>query len=420
MAIVFAPMDGQRMGEVQERAWAVLEACGEGGKGLRAAAASALYPHVWTRDVGVASLGILGARRADSDLELVVSSLATLARHQDELGRIPLKVDAEGDFPVSENSAGVDAGIWFVITVDQLVRTSESAGRPFVEAALRALHWTRHLDVNGCGLLESPEASDWADMMPHRHNVLYVNVLYATALLAGARLYRRVGDAAQADRLDALGADVRRKIDLLFWLPDCTNVGNVGPWLEALAAEYPEWGLTMQDATRRGELPFYLPYIGFRVCGRHCDIPGNLLAVITGVAPPERAARLLDFLDRVGAAEPFPTKTIDPPIFPGDDDWRDHNLWRHLNVPYQYQNGGIWPFIGALHVAACVKAGRTARAAALFERLVDICLGDAPFPEWLHGQTGHSMGEINQAWSASGILYAATCLEHGTAPLFSV
>jgi glycogen debranching enzyme len=366
--------------------------------------------------VGVASLGIIAARRSERDLELVTRSLATLAKHQDELGRIPLKVDVEADRPVAENSAGIDTGIWFVITVEQLARVAPGDAGQFVEPALRALHWTRHLDVNGCGLLESPEASDWADMMPHRHNVLYPNVLYAVALRAGARLARLRGESGE--RLDALAEDVRRKINLLFWMPDCTDPANVGPWLVELAREYPEWGLTMQDASRRGQLPFYLPYVGFRTCGRHCDIPGNLLAVITGVAPSDRANRLLDHLDRIGAADPFPSKTIDPPIFPGDSDWREHNLWRQLNVPYQYQNGGIWPFIGALHVAALVKAGRSSEAKVLAERLVAVCTGEPRFPEWLHAKTGRSMGEIHQAWSASGLLFALTALERGTAPLF--
>lgn len=401
------------MNAARELAWKVLEACGRGGRGLRAAAGSTLYPHVWARDVGVAALGILAAHRRADDIALVTASLSTLARHQDELGRIPLKVDVEADRPVAENSAGIDAGIWFVITVDQLARVAAEEARPFIEPALRALTWTRHLDVNGCGLLESPEASDWADMMPHRHNVLYPNVLYAVALQAGARLQKLRGDSG--DRFDALAADVERKINLAFWLPDCTDPANVGPWLVELAREYPEWGLTLQDAARRGSLPFYLPYVGFRTCGRHCDVPGNLLAVITGIAPKERALRLLDHLHGAGVADPYPSKAIDPPIFPGDPDWRDHNLWRQLNVPYQYQNGGIWPFIGALHVVALVKVGRVTEARAMAERLVACCTGIPAFPEWLHAKTGRSMGEIDQAWSASGILYALTALESGKA-----
>jgi glycogen debranching enzyme len=405
----------------REAAWRVLEACGRGGKGLRAAAGSTLYPHVWARDVGMAALGILATSRGPEDVALVTASLATLARHQDELGRIPLKVDVDADRPVAENSAGIDTGIWFAITVAEVARVAgPDVARPFVEPALAAIHWTRHLDVNGCGLLESPEASDWADMMPHRHNVLYPNVLYAAALRAGARLLRASGGAAPGagpDRLEALAADVVRKINLAFWMPDCTDPAAVGPWLVALAREYPEWGLTLQDAARRGSLPFYLPYVAFRTCGRHCDIPGNLLAVITGVAPPERAARLLDHLHQVGAADPFPTKTIDPPIFPGDTDWREHNLWRNLNVPYQYQNGGIWPFIGSLHVAALAKVGRAAEASALLDRLIAACTGERAFPEWLHGRTGRSMGEVDQAWSASGILYASAAIA-GRAPLF--
>src|SRR3954447_14572704 len=114
------------MKSARDLAWTTLEACGRGGRGLRAAAGSTLYPHVWARDVGVASLGIIAARRSGADLAFVTASLATLAKHQDELGRIPLKVDVEADRAVAENSAGIDTGIWFVITVDQLARVAEA------------------------------------------------------------------------------------------------------------------------------------------------------------------------------------------------------------------------------------------------------------------------------------------------------
>src|SRR5688500_10099666 len=98
------------------RAWEVIAACAERGT-LAAAAGSALYPHVWARDVAVASLGMCAGQAPPGALDPLVRSLELLARHQTELGRIPLKIDAAAGAAVAENSAGVDGGPWFAVAV---------------------------------------------------------------------------------------------------------------------------------------------------------------------------------------------------------------------------------------------------------------------------------------------------------------
>lgn len=402
------------LGEATRRAWQVIEGCGRGGT-LIAASGSALYPHVWTRDVGVAALGIAAARRTAADLAPLAASLRLLARHQDPRGRLPLKVDAAADRPVSENSAGVDAGPWFAIAVYALARASEAVDRDLVAAAARALEWTAGLDVDGSELLAAPEASDWADMMPHRHHVLNLNVLHVAALRALAHLVDR--DAAT---LRERAARIARTIELRFAIDGATDGEAVARRLTRLAAASPEWALTGQYATRYGDLPFYLPYLGFRAVGRHFDVVGNMTAILAGVADPARAARILDHADRVGVDRPGPSKTSDPPIYPGDPDWRDHFRWRNLCLPHQYQNGGAWPFAGALHIAAALHAGRRERAEQMTARLIEVCLDPrAPFPEWLHGVTGASMGERDQLWSATGVLWIAASLPAGRPALFS-
>ncbi len=388
---------------VVARAWNVVERCDPDGRGLRAAAGSTLYPHVWTRDVGLASLGILAAPRGPDDLHRVRRSLEVIVRHQDELGRIPLKVDVAEDRPVSENSAGVDAGLWFVLAVAALAR-HEDVER-FVDPARRALYWTRHLDVDGDAILETPEASDWADMMPHRHHVLFVNVLFVAALRALAEL---TGTTEHADRATQVAARINR----LFWLEGCFDAKGTADYLAALERDCPEWGVTGRYVARWGALPYYLPYVGFRAAGRHCDVVGNCLAVLFGVADDTRAASILDHLDHVGANAPYPSKTIDPPLYPGDPDYRDHFTWRGLNVPHQYQNGGAWPFIGGLEAVARVRAGRSPER--VVARLVDAVEDPQhPFPEWRHGRSGAAMGERDQLWSATGVLWAIAAQRDG-------
>jgi hypothetical protein len=304
-----------------------------------------------------------------------------------------------------------------VIAIDALSVDHPDRAAPLANAAARAIRFTEHLDLTGTGLLISPEGSDWADMLPHRHHVLALNVLWAEALDAAGRLARRWPGAfaASAAELAARAAAVRDAVRLRFDASGTTDPASAAARIEALGAASFEWGITGQAITALGELPFYLPYVDFRAVGRHCDVTGNLLAVIFGVMPAARAATFLDYLEAIGAADPVPTVAIDPPIAAGSPDHRDYFHWRNLNLPHCYQNGGAWPFIGALHVVAEVVAGRPDRAEALFDRLAAVCL-EADFPEWCHGRTGRAMGEPRQLWSATGALYALEAIERGALP----
>jgi hypothetical protein len=103
--------------------------------------------------------------------------------------------------------------------------------------------------------------------------------------------------------------------------------------------------------------PFYLPWVAFREYGDWCDSLGNCLAILTGVADGHRTEHILRYMHQVGMAEPYPTKAIYPPIYPNEANWREYYRSRNLNLPHQYHNGGIWPMIGGLHVAALVRHG---------------------------------------------------------------
>ena len=79
------------------------------------------------------------------------------------------------------------------------------------------------------------------------------------------------------------------------------------------------------------------------------------------------------------------------------------------NVPHQYHNGGVWPFIGGFHVAALEKAGRHQEAEAVLVRLAELNRrGD--FCEWHHGVTLEPAGVAQQAWSVGMFLYACECV----------
>lgn len=421
--------DTRQNDPIRDAAWQAIEACRTKKGGVVAAAESKIYPHVWTRDACIAAFGILSAARSSKDLTLVQRYLGLLAQHQDALGRMPLKADSVTNAPLNENSAGVDGGLWFVLAVSALIQTSQQGfGMDLINPALKALHWSEYLDINGDGLLETPEASDWADMLPHRHNVLYVNVLYVAALRAGGFLCTLQGKEEEGARYQRLSREIAKKINKVFWVDYIVEHRVTDAALAKLSqnfrTEHPELAMRHYNMMPHlGQLKYYLPYLGFRTVASHIDVLGNLLCILFGVADAKKATIILDYLEKVGVDRPYPSKAIYPPIFPGQPDWRDYFNWRDLNLPHHYHNGGIWPFIGAFHVAALVHVGKLGKAKQMFEGVAASCRAQANgrwiFPEWLHGQTGGSMGEDRQLWSASGVLFALRCIEKQAVPYFS-
>jgi glycogen debranching enzyme len=102
-------------------------------------------------------------------------------------------------------------------------------------------------------------------------------------------------------------------------------------------------------------------------------------------------------------------------IHPGNKDWREYFRNNNLNLPEQYHNGGIWPFVRGFYVAALVKAGRMDEARRQLEKLAEVNhLGvkeEWEFNVWCHGRTGQPMGYPHQTWSAGMYVFAYRCVQ---------
>jgi GH15 family glucan-1,4-alpha-glucosidase len=389
--------------------------------GFRASGASEGYPQVWARDSVITALGASTTGEPDL-LQAFRASLDTLGSHQSELGLIPLNVLPETGESSSENAGAVDANLWFVLGhfYHHLCTGDRMYLRSNWRRIDRAILWLRFQDMNECGLLEVPEAGDWMDLLAVRYNVLYDNVLYEAALRAGVQMATICGSEGETYR--RMAADVSERLNLLLWVDRCWIPAHFAEHLERLKRMRLEWYMLYHNVGTISSRPFYLPYVAFREYGDYCDSLGNLLAVLSGLANEHRADHILRYLYQVGAGQPYPTKAIHPPIFPGNPDWREYYRSRNLNLPHQYHNGGIWPFIGGFHVAALVKMGWLREARSLLGDLAAANrLGvhhEWEFNEWLHGETGHPMGFAFQAWSASMYLYAHHAVMTGEVPLF--
>jgi hypothetical protein len=344
--------------EAHLKATNILHECAT-GYGYRASGMAAGYPQVWARDSAVTFLGAV----CTGDLGLIRSgraALETLGKHQTGRGLIPLNVNPDTGYVSTENAGAVDSNLWFILghyLHFQYTTTWPSCSSTGRRSTRRSC-WLDYQDMNECGLLEMPEAGDWMDLLAVRYNVLYDNVLYYAAKLAHHELMpRRCRRAQRSTRATVDAAGIHERINLLMWMDRCWVAEHFAEHLERLKSIRLEWFMLYHNVGTISSRPFYLPFVAFREYGDWCDSLGNLLAVLTGVADGHRREHILRYMLQVGMAEPYPTKAIYPPIYPGENHWREYYRSRNLNLPHQYHNGGIWPMIGGFHVAALVRHG---------------------------------------------------------------
>ena len=397
------------------------------------------YQQVWARDSMICGFGLWLTGDAEGRA-IHARSLDTLRHFQSPLGKIPHNVGMTGVADPALIAHGgslgqaleevlavedtihagcVDGNLWYIIGqyYDFSLRRDLDLLRAAWPSLENALLWLRYQDSNECGLLEVHEAMDWADLFANRYNVLYDNVLYFAAWRCMGHMAAALGKASEL-YLDH-AEDVHRKINRLLW---------VGPeeltdydWIRR---ERKEWLYPRRRVeTELVERPFYLPYMGFREYADRFDTFGNLLAILFGVADRPRANKILDYIQGCGLNEPFPVHALYPPVQPGEKDWREYYRVRNLNQPHHYHNGGAWPFIGGVYVAALAQAGRFEEARKQLDKLTAMVrLGkkqEWEFNEWFHGRSGRPMGYAGQSWSAAMYLFAADAVEHSRVQIFN-
>jgi glycogen debranching enzyme len=387
--------------------------------GLRASADERGYRQVWTRDAMVSLLGVCAAGLSEL-VPAIRASLVSLADAQTPLGYVPIFVE-DGPESGQGDPGGIDGSLWFIIghhvlhrafgAVDLLERHRTSLAR--------AMLWARYQDSDDDGLIEAQEAAGWADLLAERGKTLYANVLYVLALRAYADLAQEI-ELPDAQPCALAAERAVGRLNLIHWVDAPLGLG-LPSGAEWTSGNPPETRRVLQlTGVQLWNRPYYLPWVGFRDFGDWCDVLGNILAILAGVADPGRRSMILDYLADVGAAEPLPAKAIYPPITAADPDWRSYYRNGNLNVPHHYHNGGAWPFIGGLLIAALVADSRQEEAEQYLERLTVAARdGGWMFHEWHHGLTGRPMGKPHQAWSAAMLLYAQRAVASGHAAGFA-
>lgn len=338
-------------------------------------ASPVIYNAIYARDALITSLGglVSGEERF---LKQWLKSMDTLMDRQSPSGQIPNCVDTfVPTRPRLIALGAADASLWFAITLGYAEKLIGE--RPeFHDAADKALVWLKYQDAHEEGLIEQQESTDWMDIIANRGHVLYTNVLYFAAL------------------------EMRQQIKQAHLVREAVN------------------GFLWND--HKG---YFRSYAWKQESGDWFDTAANCFAIAFGLADEGQTDRILGYIEKHKLDSPYPVRTMHPPIQPGDKDWREYYRTEHdLNLPDQYHNGGVWPWVGGLYVATLVRAGRLEKAK---DALHKLALADRlgkkrewEFNEWIHGISGEPRGSADQAWSAGMFIYAYTCVKEGREPVF--
>ena len=340
------------------------------------------YPEPYTRDLLISSLGIFASGNA-ALLQSLRRVLVTLGSNQSPRGQIPSMVHDP------ENRGASDTTPLFLLVLGLFRRFTGEA--LFLEAAgAKALCWMEYQTIDDRDLVGQQPTSDWRDEQWVLGHGLFVN-----ALVHG---YQRL-----------LGLEDRAAT------------------LRIAANQDGDRGFSTQ-----GQPTFALWF--YKVLrNNRCDLLGNSLAILTGLADRDRARAMAAWIEaQCGELRSRGELALDLPpclfpyVQPADPDW--HVRYEIYNRPGDYHNGGVWPFVCGFYIAALVAAGEQRLAEERLEALTALVRlsrnlppthpGAYGFNEWFHAQDGQPAGEDWQTWSASMYLYAAASVEAGKALYF--
>ncbi|NHJ15211.1 MAG: amylo-alpha-1,6-glucosidase [Candidatus Thorarchaeota archaeon] len=339
------------------------------------------YPEPYTRDLLISGLGVLacGNQRLMTVLRRV---LHTLAKNQSHLGQIPVLVHDPNELNSSDSTP------LFLLAVG-LYRKVTGESNFLDDAVQRATTWMEYQSPGNEVMVAQLPTSDWRDEQWIFGYGLFVNtIVYSYLLLHN-----------QTKRASRMRGELNR------------------------------YTISMQKGLAPRQKPYYAAWVYKVLCDEHFDLLGNSLAILSGLASPSRAKRMVSWIEREcqtmrekgQLAIDLPPNYF-PYIQPDDQDW--HPRYARFNLPGEYHNGGVWPFICGFYIAAIVAAGKISLAEKRLLALTKLVRPsreanvDFGFNEWFRAQDGSPRGQDWQSWSAGMYLYAVSSVEQKQTPFF--
>lgn len=347
------------------------------------------YPEPYTRDLMICILGV-----AVSKNEVLITAmrktLETLSKNQSLRGHIPSLVNDP------ENRGASDTTPLFLLAVG--IFRELTAENDFLEQEVqKALTWMEYQSPSDDYLVAQQPTSDWRDEQWVLGYGLFVNTLTYSYLKILGHTQRALGLQNAMEHFTITTATIPAHI---------------------------------HEGMQLKQKPYYALWSYKIYNSERFDLLGNSLAILSGLASENRSVHIVNWIENHCAimiqnkdlAMRLPPNFF-PFILPEDPDWIPR--YEQYNLPGDYHNGGIWPFISALHVAALVKAGKHELAKEKLFLLTDLIKKSRNkdlqygFNEWYKAQDGEPMGQDWQSWSAALYLYAAECVKTNTTPFFA-
>jgi hypothetical protein len=346
------------------------------------------YPEPYTRDLMICALGILTTRE-ERLLASMRKVLTVCAKNQSEDGQIPSLVNDPEDRGASDTTP------LFLMAVG-LYRKFTGEKDFLKEAAQKSFTWLKYQSPpNRCLIAQQP-TSDWRDEQWVLGYGLFVNtIMYIDLCLFGQR--ERAAEAKEAmERFAIRGERQQRHV---------------------------HEGLVLTHK------PYYAMWSYKVYRSERFDLLGNSLAILSGIASPSRARKLISWIEKESEALMLRGELavdLPPSLFPyirrGDPDWMPR--YEKYNQPGEYHNGGVWPFVCGFYIAALVAAKKYKLAERKLIALTELVRASREakvefgFNEWHRAQDGAPRGQDWQSWSAAMYLYADECVKRGKTPFF--
>jgi len=341
------------------------------------------YLSIFARDASICSLGMVASKNKHL-VFLAKKSLRTLAKHQAHNGEIPNYVKPEKAYVDFWRLGSIDATLWWLIAVDFYDKnTSDKKFKKSLQSKItKAINWLSCQEHNNDYLLRQTEASDWADIMPRSGKVLYSNALWYK-VKKEYNLFEKEKTA--------------KNFNLLFY-PFNNNKQELPKSDKA----------TINAITKRKNFgDFYISFANYLYWGEDIDVFGNSLTILSDLSSITIAKKVTNFIDKQKKIAGFPNPVALRPIEENSKLWRQYMESHKQNYPYQYHNGGTWPFAACFFAMALKKSKQTKLAKEELEKIAELNKANKwQFNEWFHSRTGQARGMHGQSWNAGAFLLA--------------
>ncbi len=321
----------------------------------------------------------------------------------------------------------VDSCLWWILLLRAYIKTTEDltlAHQPEFQEGIRAI-----LDmclVHRFAMYPTMLVPDGAFMIDRRMGVyehpLEIQVLFYAALRAAKELL--LTDECNQPCLN----NINRRLETLtyhvreyYWL-DLQRLNEIYRFQGDEFGKEVANRFNIYPASIPNWLIQWLPETGGYLAGNlgpgRMDFrffaAGNLLAIITSLASEAESQSIMDLIeerwqDLVGN---MPMKICFPAV--EGEEWRVVTGADPKNIPWSYHNGGNWPMLLWLLVAAAQRTGRSELANSAIKIAQDRLAQDE-WPEYYDGKCGRLIGKEArkyQTWTFAGLLVARQLIDN--------